>query len=489
MPAMLKVQATHQAEPSPTYAAMPPPSNTASPSPPVSSFSMSAEDMAHMYTGAPYGPSSVPYPSPVHNSGLYPGMNTVNLMTQSVSNGGSSMRLHPMHYGGHGFIPNMGGYPMSPMYSPGMSGFPGQISGISTGGHPTMFAQVTIPSVGSTEPVTMQDALPALSSDSLPSPDTSRDTDPTGTNTSNTSLTVEQIKNLVRKEMESADGKRKADKLKITGPVRIMLDLVGVNSVRNEKMVLPEPLPDGAPLCVENNVPLYNPHWKESISLNVNHEYLEAVVDHIVKKQNVRCTLNEADATPVHLWLTAETYFTTLHSNYKAQTTVNDFQARYSEENTVGVQELLHSDYMSSEHSDSGEAVARKHNTHEEARGIGRLEFNHIIGALETLSKEAKSRDEGRATKLRICGSIDNNYTGPPPKNKPPFESCISTDWAHHTGTLGSFEVLANSEDYTIFLLAIPDNDLPQCLHRVDCSQPAELGNSQSGDEADDEHE
>ena len=50
---------------------------------------------------------------------------------------------------------------------------------------------------------------------------------------------------------------------------------------------------------------------------------------------------------------------------------VTEFKSRYGDEKTVGVEEVLQSDYMSSEHSDIGEVPEAEWNAHRDAQGHG----------------------------------------------------------------------------------------------------------------------
>ncbi|EKM53541.1 uncharacterized protein PHACADRAFT_186193 [Phanerochaete carnosa HHB-10118-sp] len=144
---------------------------------------------------------------------------------------------------------------------------------------------------------------------------------------------------------------------------------------------------------------------------------------------------------------------------------VEEFKEQYSEKNTVSIEKLLHNDYMSSEYSYSGETELDAHKDPQESR---KLEDHN-----------------GRcATKLCVRGVSDKNYDGPPPKSRPLFASYVNNDWAQCTSMIGHFKVLADFEDYMIFKLNIPDNDLLSHFHHAGHSDSAEAGSGQSGDEA-----
>ncbi|GJF00434.1 hypothetical protein PsYK624_167220 [Phanerochaete sordida] len=294
-----------------------------------------------------------------------------------------------------------------------------------------------------------------------------------------------------------------------------MLDLIGVEKKRGQKIVLPDPLADGEPARVVNGAELFSPRWKEGISCDVNHRFIEATVDRVVRNQKTNPTLDAAHATPAHLRQGAETYYNTLRDVYKAQvdetaaakaqvkqenTKVNirrhrrcdglrqavpAFRERYGYDDTVGLEQLLHTDCVSSEHSqkegrdgddDSGDEGAV---LEVQGKNWRSDPYVRILAALEMIAREIRGRKSRSAAKRRVRGPAERDYDGPPPKGNPPYSFCVSHDWAVRTGHAdGRLAVLEDPDDFTIFRVEIRDEDLPARLRR---GQPGNTGDDGYG--------
>ena len=50
---------------------------------------------------------------------------------------------------------------------------------------------------------------------------------------------------------------------------------------------------------------------------------------------------------------------------------IPQFRAQYGEENTVGLESLIHTDYQSSEHSDNGIVEEEEYKEHRRRQGAG----------------------------------------------------------------------------------------------------------------------
>ncbi|KAI0364656.1 hypothetical protein BV20DRAFT_1057012 [Pilatotrama ljubarskyi] len=186
-----------------------------------------------------------------------------------------------------------------------------------------------------------------------------------------------------------------------------MLELLGITDsqdiggVRKKKKVpLPDPLPAGAPRrFAPDKTPLFNPHWDDRVDRGVNVEYISAVVrlirDKGVKKHTLPSRMAKNNVLVVRA---AHTYFNSLRRQYQAQ---NDpeAQAKYAQKlqndkrsarrtrkaimlsdgvpifrrffgkaATVGVEQLIHAAWLSSEDSTDG---AARHSDWERMRSKG----------------------------------------------------------------------------------------------------------------------
>ncbi|KZP25086.1 hypothetical protein FIBSPDRAFT_888249 [Athelia psychrophila] len=168
-----------------------------------------------------------------------------------------------------------------------------------------------------------------------------------------------------------------------------MLSLVGVSGrLRNRsgELVepLPAPLPPNEPTRTDNDGnPVFNPSWNDPSTAFINDQYLNRAADLIIQQEANSPTL-AAPPSRSQILQACRQYFRTLRKDYnlpasgefkarvtrkrtqntrrnrkrtKAHTLRNAmpaFREIYGEEATEGIQGLVATDYMSSEHSDPG---------------------------------------------------------------------------------------------------------------------------------------
>jgi len=177
------------------------------------------------------------------------------------------------------------------------------------------------------------------------------------------------------------------------------------------------------------------------------------------------------------------------------------FRAQYGEENTVGLESLIHTDYQSSEHSDNGAVDEDEYKEHRRHQGAGDyglerrreewrsslvslasvtieyclitpIQLNRIYAILSRIAEteataaatsdigQSRSR-AGRARYTRYHGLPANSNPRPPPARRTPFKSLVSQAWMYRSGTV-SLPVFPDPPDYTILSIDIPDEDLTE---------------------------
>ncbi|KAG6906870.1 hypothetical protein DXG01_011606, partial [Tephrocybe rancida] len=187
----------------------------------------------------------------------------------------------------------------------------------------------------------------------------------------------------------------------------LMKEFVGIDSERkSENGILTtglylEPLPNGTPSHIittgtGSEVTLWNPEWKNGPRTGVNKLYIEAVMDQLRQREKDHPSVGTPYnlLTNTVLWPYAAQYFKTMRQNYKSQTDdqarakknahngetklrnrkkqkadmlrkqIDKFEKKYGAEEMAGLREIVHSEWMSSEHSDCGDASPDKYADH-----------------------------------------------------------------------------------------------------------------------------
>ncbi|KAJ7668559.1 hypothetical protein DFH06DRAFT_1321801 [Mycena polygramma] len=158
----------------------------------------------------------------------------------------------------------------------------------------------------------------------------------------------------------------------------------------------------------------------------------------------------------------------------------------YGEENTVGAEEVLVADYLSSEHSDCGQAEPKKFEAHILKMGGGThglevrakawhaKETRMLYARLKTFrnvrrkqkndpSTGEKLSTAGKARIPRFKGMKENINHNPPPTrmDRLPYASMVDSEWKAKMEAQGiMIPVAADPAAFTIFSLDIPMTDL-----------------------------
>ncbi|KAF8057436.1 hypothetical protein FPV67DRAFT_1677230 [Lyophyllum atratum] len=326
--------------------------------------------------------------------------------------------------------------------------------------------------------------------------------------------------------------KRKEIAIKVQALVRLVAkDLLQMEKTRGPdgrvKFLVPGPLDEGEPPRVaEDGVTrLWNPIWDQGVTIGINAEFVAQIVKVVLQREKDHPTPEVAaqDLDGKLLQTYASVYFKSLRQAYKAQTTeagrvkrdnrnaiarrrnrkstkadilrqqVPTFRAIYGEEDTVGVDELVVTDYMSSEHSDPGNvslADWQKHrkkfiqsNNGFEVRKLRwrSAQLNRILARLykmfrvgeknpnEPEASENVESSSGMANGTRVprfSGLPENDNMCRPPllgrRKLKPYVSSVSTSWLKKTDNESTLPMDRDPEDFTIFALRIPDTDFEQ---------------------------
>ncbi|KAI0070080.1 hypothetical protein K474DRAFT_284691 [Panus rudis PR-1116 ss-1] len=294
-----------------------------------------------------------------------------------------------------------------------------------------------------------------------------------------------------------------------------MLSMMGLkrpsSTTAQAQIILPHPLQRGeAPRVGNDGRELATPDFTGAVNDPVNMRFLEDVVSLMIRNETRARTLAaHVVVTERLVEVAAKQYFSTLRMWYRRQNeeateskmrerrakntrrqrkkrkadnlrkAVPLFRAKYGEENTVGLEQIIHTDYQSSEHSDCGAADPAEFDAYRTAHGGGTdgleirreqwrsYKLDRIYYSLKTLVIEQTHNElkrgerPGKVQRLRFQGmKVNANNRMPPAKpSKRPYISCVSEDWAERTGNT-SIPMLQDPEDFTIFSLEIPDEDL-----------------------------
>ncbi|KAJ7743946.1 hypothetical protein DFH07DRAFT_777272 [Mycena maculata] len=300
--------------------------------------------------------------------------------------------------------------------------------------------------------------------------------------------------------------------------------LLGMTGQRmGERELLPAPLEPGeeAPTAEDGNK-LWRPSWNQPPSYVQNKDFFTEVVRKAKEQDKVICSqqlLAEhvlAPFTDAELMAMVKAYFKTLRRKYHAQVSsdeeekhekhctgtrcrnrqkktvgrlrgaIDEVEKRFGEEKTHGLRAIIHSDHVLSEHSDCGNVEKEKFEKYRTSEGGGsnslevRLrqwhsaQIQRIYALLHTFSlrhdrklgnarKAVRMLGKGsRAGKTRFprfkCNPANVNKADPAlVDGQPPFAWMVDEEWLKRNP---NFRVLDNPENFTIFDLEIPDNEL-----------------------------
>ncbi|KAI0070304.1 hypothetical protein K474DRAFT_1713445 [Panus rudis PR-1116 ss-1] len=286
---------------------------------------------------------------------------------------------------------------------------------------------------------------------------------------------------------------------------RTMVGLLGFSRFRrtdfkNFVAILSHPVARGeAPSRLdEEGKRIWTPDFTAKVTTATNTLYIEDVVKTVLMNETAARTLRpgvEVNATVIEM--AAKQYFSTLRDWYGYQNdpakkakrirkgksgchgqrrarkadvrrrAIPKFRAKYGDENTVGIEQLIETDYQSSDASDCGNATEESFNEHRKANGGGtqgletrRLEwrsdwFNRLLYALDHIG------GRGAVQRVKFRGMKINSDPKPPPfeANERPYISCVSETWATRTQN-EHIPMQEDPEEFTIFKLEIPDNAL-----------------------------
>ncbi|KAG6835457.1 hypothetical protein H0H93_001291, partial [Arthromyces matolae] len=288
-----------------------------------------------------------------------------------------------------------------------------------------------------------------------------------------------------------------------------MKDLLGVDLIGRRLGSLPDPLPRGAAQRTDPcGTKLWNPEWQNGPTMgDVNPQYIKAVLELTRQRGTVEHMADLATVSDDILKSAAYTFFKTLRRQYQAQTTeagkkrkqtkiirtrkrgrkhakchamrqqVASFKAIYGEDNTVGVESLLLTDWMSSEDSGINEpdtspefqAYRKKqigmNNSGFEVQALNwrAYELKKIFITLRRLGVEnQENNDEGsnRVTRIPRFPGYPGHANDDPPrpagkKKIKPYRFCVDEAWATRTGN-ESMILAEEPQNFTIFQLKIP---------------------------------
>ncbi|KAJ3500581.1 hypothetical protein NLJ89_g9731 [Agrocybe chaxingu] len=294
---------------------------------------------------------------------------------------------------------------------------------------------------------------------------------------------------------------------------------------------LPHPLgPNDLPRVSPDGVRIYNPNWNRDLPDDKeSRDFLKAAIEltiHIILttlQDNPTAGEPLAALTNKRMSKIAKTYLKSLKIVYKSQNSptahskvvsrntrqklrgrktqvakkmrrqIPAFRAAYGEEETVGVDELVLTDWISSEYSDNegGAATQEDFDTHRNAAiGIGNegWEVRRMAWKSKALRRIYLRLQKGHRDQLKLKHKkgnnstprytcIDANSNDRAPKlaaNRGilPYVSCVSARWARRTGNSGLL-LVQDPPSFTIFKLEIPDEDLDavDLAYEADCER------------------
>ncbi|KAF8056522.1 hypothetical protein FPV67DRAFT_1677910 [Lyophyllum atratum] len=335
--------------------------------------------------------------------------------------------------------------------------------------------------------------------------------------------TIKQQENKIRSMEAEATKTRpltgnpqeKNDKLKCV--VRaVMKDLLGMDG----KMMLPAPLKSGEALrTAPDGTRMWNPDWSEGPTVgSVNPDYIKTVV-RIAKQREVATPtagIPGGEISESVLRKMAHAYFGTLRNNYRTATTeagakrrakknigskirnrkhmksnkmreqIEVFQATYGEAETEGLENIILTDWMSSEHSnDESDETTNEFKAHKK-KHVGSnpglevrelkwrsLALKKIYARLKKFHRDAARPEPGQPRNARGRRGVGRRarypgFSGHANHDPPilatrfklkPFAFCVSRRWARETDN-ESMALDPDLENFTISTLTIPTSDL-----------------------------
>ncbi|KAJ7170888.1 hypothetical protein C8R43DRAFT_1120616 [Mycena crocata] len=330
-------------------------------------------------------------------------------------------------------------------------------------------------------------------------------------------IVFEDLKATTEKSLMSAEQAQKKATLvtrdartKIQAHIHEVADgLLGIGGrdpvTRKTVKTLPYPRAAG-----EVNDGSFRPVWSAGVEDMTNTVFVDHVANivygYVVEDQKSETpklgNINRSDIGKM-----MKTYFNTLHFNYTNQTTVEgqlrleqkrlegkrhariedkcndlrmaipEFEAKYGLEATVGVAGMIVAEYMSSEHSDEGDAdpVDFAQNRIKMGGGMNGFEvrdkpwrsrqFKLVNTSLRTIqnAQRNRTRDPTTGEKLSTAGKVcipqfkglkinDNNNPPPARHDRIPYESMVDATWKARMEAQGlSIPVLPMPAELTIF--------------------------------------
>ncbi|KAJ3562762.1 hypothetical protein NP233_g9373 [Leucocoprinus birnbaumii] len=325
----------------------------------------------------------------------------------------------------------------------------------------------------------------------------------------------------LREEMRSnnnGQAKKQSPPKMIVNPVlrsltqTVMRDLLGINKARSgnddENQPIPNPLgPGEESRQTLGGSKLWNPDWNQAVNVGINMLY----ISHVIQLAAPSCGVNADVINDSEIRYYAHQYFLTLRNTWKGQisepikekqmkkrdrTRVNARKRTKSKHrrqavgllkahgttNLEGVEEVILTDWMSSEHSDCGNVSItewKRHCSHQIGKVQGKsLEvcklawradwLNHLYCHLDVLSSklanDTKSAKTSGVRYTRFEGPPKNVNFDPPKAagqdKLRPFQACISLEWAEKHNQGNKLLLRVNPPSFTVFNLEIPNKDL-----------------------------
>ncbi|KAG6850072.1 hypothetical protein H0H93_001422 [Arthromyces matolae] len=339
---------------------------------------------------------------------------------------------------------------------------------------------------------------------------------------------IEEVKSVQRQQQEQLDHqrdrgqKKKSAKKKMNQVLMVMNEFVGVESIRDESgtlsKIIPGPLPAGAPIRykdigADKRLRLWNPDWNTAPKSGSNRAFLEAVIHHIRQKEKDHPSVGMPveELTDELMWESVTQYYKTMRNNWKRQNdervaakqsahdkevklrarkkakadtmrqNIQGFEDLYDKTKTVGLREIIHTDYMSSEHSDCGNVSIDEYTAHRASKIGGGMtngfeirrpewrskQMNRVYVRLHKMARDGGPRpgETSRRNTVRLPryhGLPANNNNKNPPKVKGHLapRSCISDEWIRNNGKKDGDHLWRDDpEGWVILSLDIPSAD------------------------------
>ncbi|KII93304.1 hypothetical protein PLICRDRAFT_386169 [Plicaturopsis crispa FD-325 SS-3] len=270
--------------------------------------------------------------------------------------------------------------------------------------------------------------------------------------------------------------------------------------------------PPQAPRVDQAGTPFANFDWSKPPSHGNNDSECHRITDIVLQRVSANPTSVPPNVIgdPKNVFEAVRGYFGTVRGAYIAQNTdggrarrerkndlnkrrqrkkqkaddlrkqTDNFRAFYGEEETVGLEDLIQTDWMSSEHDDPGNVTVEQWKQHRldhnggtngiEVRKEGwrSKQLNRTYARLRKFDRDTANdtvvgQNQSRSGKVRLPRfrgiKANTNCRHPISATKTPYTPCVSRAWA----ACSENNMVRTSEDftdYTIFDLDIPDADL-----------------------------